>query len=461
MYKSRSFSTIAISLFSSWLLSFLFMGQALYSIIDKFIINVQALSILSVTANLSGLFLCGFFIKTLRHAKYTMLFSIAFSVLLVIPLFFPPSSLWYAVVLIGSFAAGLCVASWGFFFKFYTPVNERMKTAADVLIYSNIMMILTNVTSKHLSYYAGLASVLILLTGAMYFLIRLPENAEGIEAKIKKEVKNKSLIKPLALLCFFIIFININSGLMYQVINPAFEHLEWLVSWYWAIPYVIAIYIVKALPYKVNRNYILYVAIAFIGLSFIAFMSLDRSAGSYFIINTLMMGACGVYDLFWWSILGETLEFHDNPAKLFGIGLSSNVFGILLGSYIGNIIDNVNIRYGTSIIALIVVFASLLILPFLHKHLSLLLKSHVFLSTLYQMAPADQEKTISNIFTNGKLTKREYQIVALLLKGRTYKMIADELYLSENTVKTHIKSIYSKYQVNSKTELMNLIAKKE
>ena len=58
---------------------------------------------------------------------------------------------------------------------------------------------------------------------------------------------------------------------------------------------------------------------------FIGFMSLEHSAFGYLIINTLMLGVCGIYDLFWWSILGEMPDFHDNPATVLGIGLSANV----------------------------------------------------------------------------------------------------------------------------------------
>jgi DNA-binding NarL/FixJ family response regulator len=52
------------------------------------------------------------------------------------------------------------------------------------------------------------------------------------------------------------------------------------------------------------------------------------------------------------------------------------------------------------------------------------------------------------------LTKREGEIAELLLKGMTYKMIAKELFLSENTIKTHIKNIYAKLKVQNKSELL-------
>ncbi|MFZ3102359.1 MAG: hypothetical protein WA131_02295 [Desulfitobacteriaceae bacterium] len=45
---------------------------------------------------------------------------------------------------------------------------------------------------------------------------------------------------------------------------------------------------------KYNRTYLLYVAIAMIGFVFIVFMSFDRSAASYLLVNTLKMEACGI-----------------------------------------------------------------------------------------------------------------------------------------------------------------------
>lgn len=43
-------------------------------------------------------------------------------------------------------------------------------------------------------------------------------------------------------------------------------------------------------------------------------MTLDQSVVSYLLVNTLMMGDCGVYDLFWWCILEKILELKDNPS---------------------------------------------------------------------------------------------------------------------------------------------------
>ncbi|GGN06200.1 DNA-binding response regulator [Dyadobacter beijingensis] len=50
------------------------------------------------------------------------------------------------------------------------------------------------------------------------------------------------------------------------------------------------------------------------------------------------------------------------------------------------------------------------------------------------------------------LSKRENEILELLVKGYSYKMISSELVISVETVRVHIKSIYRKLHVNSATE---------
>jgi len=53
------------------------------------------------------------------------------------------------------------------------------------------------------------------------------------------------------------------------------------------------------------------------------------------------------------------------------------------------------------------------------------------------------------------LSKRESEILQLLAKGFRYKEIADKLFISTETVRTHIRNIYSKLQVQSRTDAIN------
>ncbi len=50
------------------------------------------------------------------------------------------------------------------------------------------------------------------------------------------------------------------------------------------------------------------------------------------------------------------------------------------------------------------------------------------------------------------LTSREQDVLTLLVRGFSYKMISSELTISIETVRSHIKHIYEKLHVNSKSE---------
>jgi len=50
------------------------------------------------------------------------------------------------------------------------------------------------------------------------------------------------------------------------------------------------------------------------------------------------------------------------------------------------------------------------------------------------------------------LSEREKHVLQLLVNGYSYKMIAAEMFIAIDTVRSHIKKIYEKLQVNSKGE---------
>lgn len=51
-----------------------------------------------------------------------------------------------------------------------------------------------------------------------------------------------------------------------------------------------------------------------------------------------------------------------------------------------------------------------------------------------------------------QLTPREHEILVLLAKGYRYKEIVDQLNISLSTVRTHIRAVYDKLHVQSRTE---------
>jgi len=60
---------------------------------------------------------------------------------------------------------------------------------------------------------------------------------------------------------------------------------------------------------------------------------------------------------------------------------------------------------------------------------------------------------------NSPLTTRETEVLELLAKGKSYTVIADELFIHKETVKSHIKNIYFKLHVNCKADALEIARK--
>ncbi|WP_276484346.1 response regulator [Paraflavitalea pollutisoli] len=76
------------------------------------------------------------------------------------------------------------------------------------------------------------------------------------------------------------------------------------------------------------------------------------------------------------------------------------------------------------------------------------------LQMLRQSSTSDKHEFIA-------LSEREQEILALLVKGKTYKMIASECFISVATVSTHVAHIYDKLQVHSKSEAVSKAIKQK
>ena len=66
-----------------------------------------------------------------------------------------------------------------------------------------------------------------------------------------------------------------------------------------------------------------------------------------------------------------------------------------------------------------------------------------------KMVKTQRASDSRNLFN---LTDREKEILSCLVEGMSYKLIADECTISIDTVNVHIKNIYKKLQVHSKSE---------
>ena len=77
---------------------------------------------------------------------------------------------------------------------------------------------------------------------------------------------------------------------------------------------------------------------------------------------------------------------------------------------------------------------------------------------LLALDPAALERAIAAIPETVGISVREAQIMALFAQGRSANWIAEDLVISKNTVRSHIRSIYTKLDVHSRKELLAKLA---
>ncbi|MDD3698355.1 MAG: response regulator transcription factor [Atribacterota bacterium] len=85
----------------------------------------------------------------------------------------------------------------------------------------------------------------------------------------------------------------------------------------------------------------------------------------------------------------------------------------------------------------------------------ILLSNHVYtrmVDRIRKTSPLDKEQSI----LYNKLTEREIEVTRLIVQGKNNKQIAQELYISESTVKNHISNIMDKLSIKSRTELVTI-----
>ena len=73
----------------------------------------------------------------------------------------------------------------------------------------------------------------------------------------------------------------------------------------------------------------------------------------------------------------------------------------------------------------------------------------------YELRVQIQQKNVESKFDLGLLgllTDREIEVLHSLTQGKNYKQIAQALFISESTVKTHINNIFTKLNVNDRTQ---------
>ena len=74
--------------------------------------------------------------------------------------------------------------------------------------------------------------------------------------------------------------------------------------------------------------------------------------------------------------------------------------------------------------------------------------------------PPEVARQVADHAADSKLTSREINVLQLIAEGNANKLVADRLSISEDTVKSHVRSILSKLGANDRTHAVTIALKR-
>lgn len=189
------------------------------------------------------------------------------------------------------------------------------------------------------------------------------------------------------------------------------------------------------------------------------------------IANILMIVSAALCVLVIVAYFADQLEFIQYPVAIFlGISVTGSMLLILATKPLIRIAHRERIERVTSTLFLVVIPLILLLsyyVPLISENTRIgftlpLVFIVLALSKIWddvQRLSLFKEKHSVNeeYLKNYALTRREQEVARLLIEGLSYKLIAERLFISMPTVKTHASSIYKKCKVTNRIELITLL----
>ena len=163
--------------------------------------------------------------------------------------------------------------------------------------------------------------------------------------------------------------------------------------------------------------------------------------------------------LFIWLALADIAHHSDiHPHAVFGVGWSLYALPLFLGTFTSEALagGGGGAAYA-AVLLYMICLATTLFLDARNQD-----TKYVFCDLRPEQATtprdfADIDSRCALVAQRHALTARELEIMQMLCKGRSKAYIAETLFITENTVKSHTKRMYAKLDVHNRRELQELI----
>lgn len=208
-------------------------------------------------------------------------------------------------------------------------------------------------------------------------------------------------------------------------------------------------------PLNMGRMYA--IALPLSAAGFLLLPLIWNAAGG--IVNSLAQLGAMVAGIILWCMLAETSrDTKLSPHLLFALALACTNASQLVGTLIG-LMNAETLQKGDIVltaVALVAAYLIFMVALFLFKDKSLKGEEEF----VHEKSGHTEKYLFERcdvIAAEHQFTPRESEIFLLLAQGFTIPVISEKLFVSENTVKSHVKSIYQKLDVHVRSELIELV----
>lgn len=326
-----------------------------------------------------------------------------------------------------------------------------------------------------------LTSLLPLVT--FYYILTMParETRENTLESLSIPISENSFAIPTKLILLIVLFYLV-GGLMQNILlhlpDVSFQSLFWVSNLAYCVIIVVTGFSIHANP-ALHLRLIHLPALPLLGIGFLLIPLLK---GSQLIISfVLLQMGFAFFDIFIWMFFSALAAHHEQPARIFGQGFFVVTFSIFAGTTVfqwslPHLSLNISDIEAIAAIGAFIMFGATVFfhrlrdiewnaeetVPIAALADTVLSKTQEEYNDKNIKITRPSKKSTFEISTQlqmaqeYKLTKRETEVLGLLLKGYNNPKICEKLTISQNTLKTHLRNIYRKTSVANRQELIDL-----
>ena len=459
MNKKYFFVTLLMSLYFAWFLSFPYFGKASKVVAESLAVDSSQLTMIFILFHAIGFLVGGLFLKQTNLWKRLILYSLPVMIGLNLMLLFLPAVLWIPVMALIGLVSSSFILGWSVVYStFNTTVKIRLY--AYGLFIAHLFVLMIAYMSSVLPPLVLLLVMMLPLAAALIYSIL---NISEIDDEVMTG-KSLAFDYPAFLVVIFFVFtffLHFACGLMFVAYEDSFTVMNsspFALNYFSYIPYLLACFLIYYLSRTIKLRHLVFMAVSLFGLAFVYFAMFKNTLPGFYLNTAANEFAVVSLSVFYWVIQGNMSLQYKMPYRVFGFGLFTSLLGVFCGgaasSYLLSSTDFSRIT--VALYAITAIFITLMMIPWLLDKISGNLMGVMEKDSV--PPPLDPLAELTTIYKEAGLTEREIEIAGKLYKGYTNRVIAKKLFITENTLKTHLQKIYRKFDVCSKSELISMLA---